>query len=77
MAGNKQARGDIWTIMKKPVHDARIKTFDGDRGVLVLVLIFLKQVRGLLAETMIINIEFRFKFDKDGSFAGDKLKCGF
>lgn len=63
--------------MKKPAYNARVKTFDGDRGVLVLVLIFLKQIRGLLAETTIINIEFRFKFDKEGSFAGDKLKCGF
>ena len=63
--------------MKKPVHDARVKTFDGNRGVLVLVLIFLKQVCGLLAETTIVNIEFRFKFNKKGSLTGDKLKCGF
>ena len=42
MAGNKQTRGDIWTIMKKPVHDARIKTFDGDGSILILFLIFLK-----------------------------------
>ena len=63
--------------MKKPVHDARVKTFDGDGSILILFLIFLKQIRGLLAETTIINIEFRFKFDKEGSFAGDKLKCGF
>ncbi len=63
--------------MKKPSYNARVKTFDGDRGVLVLVLIFLKQVRGLLAETTIVNIEFRFKFNKKRSFTGDKLKCRF
>ena len=63
--------------MKEPMHDARIKTFDGDKGVLVLVLIFLKQACGLLAETTIVNIEFRFKFNKEGSLTGDKLKCRF
>ena len=63
--------------MKKPAYDAWVKTFDGNRGVLVLVLIFLKQVRGLLAETTIVNIEFRFKFNKEGSLTGDKLKCRF
>lgn len=63
--------------MKKPAYDARVKTFDGDGSVLVLVLIFLKQVRGLLAETTIVNIEFRFKFNKKRGFTGDKLKCGF
>ena len=64
-------------MMKKPVHDARVKTFDVDRGVLVLVLIFLKQVRGLLAEMTIVNIEFRFKFNKEGGLTGDKSKCRF
>ncbi len=63
--------------MKKPVHDARVKTFDGDGSILILFLIFLKQVRGLLAEMTIVNIEFRFKFNKEGGLTGDKSKCRF
>ena len=63
--------------MKKPVHDARVKTFDGDGSILISFLIFLKQVRGLLAEMTIVNIEFRFKFNKEGGLTGDKSKCRF